>query len=77
MFPLTLESNETYGYIGGLTNTAAAMKIVREDVIGSAGDRATCPNVCLVVTDGDTNDFNNNTLLFDQEIGPFKAACDS
>ena len=65
-----------YEYIGGLTNTGAAMEIVTNDVIGQAGDRPTCPNICLVITDGATNDFNNNTQFFNQQIGPFKEACD-
>ena len=46
----------SFGRVGGRTNTAAALRLLRQEVYRSAGgDRAGVPNIGVVLTDGNSN----------------------
>ena len=50
-------------YFGGLTNTAAALRYVRTDMLTiAAGDRRDVPNVVAVLTDGESNSRNTSKV---------------
>ena len=44
-------------YTGGATNTASAIRRVREDIFSARrGDRPDWPNVAVIITDGNSRD---------------------
>jgi len=46
-------------YSGGSTNTARALAYVRTTMLTSAaGDRTDIPNIVVVITDGNSDNFN-------------------
>ena len=45
-------------YVRGSTNTGLALKMAREDMFDHRrGDRPNVDNVCIVITDGDSDDY--------------------
>jgi hypothetical protein len=51
------EAIDTLQYVHGTTNTAAALRFLRESAFTTAnGDRADVPNYAIVLTDGGSND---------------------
>ena len=49
-------------YLRGTTNTAEALRFLRENMLRSEhGDRPNIPNVAVVITDGNSDD-NKNTI---------------
>ena len=49
-------------YQGGKTDIAAALKSVRENVIGRKGDRPEAPNIVILITDGIPNLAEQDTI---------------
>ena len=50
-------------YVGGRTNTAGALKMMRQNMFKSAkGDRPTVPNYAVILTDGAPNVDENKTV---------------
>lgn len=50
-------------YIYGSTNTADALKVMRNQMfIPSRGDRSDAPNVCVLLTDGVSNINSRRTI---------------
>ena len=51
---------DAVGYTYGTTNTAAALKLLREEMFTNAkGDRSNYPNLAIVFTDGGSNKFQD------------------
>lgn len=58
-----LYAADTMPYLGGRTNTAGALRKMRNDIFnGRDGDRLTVPNYAVVITDGVPNVEADNTI---------------
>ena len=56
-------------YLGGYTNTQAGLKLVRDELFTyDHGDRDDWPNVLVVITDGESNINNVNTIPSAQKL---------